>query len=43
MKQIIEIEVPEGKKAVLKNTTIIFEDVCSSVEIIQTIIIGKEK
>ena len=27
MKQIIEIEVPEGKRAVLKNNTIIFEDI----------------
>ena len=27
MKQTIEIEVPNGKKAVLKNTTIVFEDI----------------
>ena len=27
MKQIIEIEVPDGKKAILKNNTIIFEDI----------------
>ena len=27
MKQTIEIEVPDGKKAILKNNTIIFEDI----------------
>lgn len=27
MKQIIEIEVPNGKKAVWKNSTIVFEDI----------------
>lgn len=27
MKQTIEIEVPDGKKAVWKNGTIIFEDI----------------
>lgn len=27
MKQTIEIEVPEGKKAVWKDNTIVFEDI----------------
>ena len=30
MKQTIEIEVPDGKKAILKNNKIVFEDIISN-------------
>ena len=38
MKQTIEIEVPEGKRAVLKDNTIIFEDIKPQLPITMTTI-----